>query len=65
MQETYYLYSIKMGGWATRTGTYSSDVKDAQELGRSEAIEKAKRHLDQGRLSLIPVQTNAISAVLA
>ena len=55
MEQSYYLYSIKMNGWATSTGTYSSDLKDAQLLSRREALSKARKHFDQGRLTLIPV----------
>jgi hypothetical protein len=63
MNDSHYLYSIKMQGWATTTGTYSSDIKDAQLLERSEAIDKARKHCDQGRLTLVPVSAATILEV--
>ena len=56
----YYLYSIKMGGWISRTATYTSDIADAGTFSHDEAMRRAKRTKSESAFGVIPVPIEII-----
>lgn len=62
----YAIWNAQNGGWMTRTGTYTSEWKDAKRVSITDAIALCRRayitHADEFRL--IPVAVNAIEAVM-
>lgn len=52
----YLLYSVRSQGWLTTNATYSSDVKDAKEFSREDALEMVKRQRERGVHRMIPVR---------
>ena len=63
MSPTYYLYSGRMQGWFTNSGTYSSDFAEARKYSRVEAIAMCKRHKSQGGYQLLPISADDMEAV--
>lgn len=51
----YYLYSVKIGGWVSRTATYTSDIKEAGTFTEEEAMRRAKLTKTLHSLGVIPV----------
>lgn len=52
----YLLYSPRSGGWLTKSSTYSTDIKDAREFNRDEAIAMRRKHATDGGYNLLPVR---------
>jgi len=52
----YLLWSGKLQGWFTSTGTYSTDQEEARQFTRDEALAMATRHKVQGGYTLLPVR---------
>jgi hypothetical protein len=57
--DTYYLASLKLSAWMSKTGQYTSDITQARELTYPEAIAVAKRH-KQASAILVPVAASAM-----
>ena len=53
----YVLWSTVAGGWFTKSSTYSTELSEAQQYARVEAMALAKRHIFSGThaFGLIPV----------
>lgn len=47
MQEEFLLYSIRLQGWATASGVYSSDYKQAKRFTAFEASVLINKHFDE------------------
>lgn len=56
MNETYILYSPRGLGWFTHSSTYSSDIKDARQFSRAEALDMRKRHTTDAGHNMLPVR---------
>jgi hypothetical protein len=56
MDEIYYLYSPRGLGWFTRSSTYSSDLSQAKEFTRDEALAMRKRHTTDAGHNMLPVR---------
>lgn len=54
MEDTYYIASLKLGAWMSRSGTYTTDIKDAREFDRMEALIFVKKQKNGGN-TVIPV----------
>jgi hypothetical protein len=52
----YLLYSPRGLGWFTRSSTYSTDVKEARQFNRDEALAMVRKHKDQGAHNMLPVR---------
>jgi len=63
VEQTYQLYSGRMQGWLTRTGTYSSDPAEALQLGRTAAIERCRKHKTDGGYQLLPISLNDLGDI--
>lgn len=59
----YLLWSGKMQGWFTTSGTYGSDLDNAARLPRDEALAIAKRHKTQAGHGMMPVRLEDLEAV--
>lgn len=56
MDEIYFLYSPRGQGWFTNSSTYSSDIKDAREFSRREALEMRRKHTTDAGHNMLPVR---------
>lgn len=56
MDTTAYLFSIRLQGWMSRHGNYTSDLGEARQFTLGEAITMSKRHKDGRGISLVPVR---------
>jgi hypothetical protein len=52
---TYYLASLRLSGWMSKTGQYTSDITQAREFNHMEALTMAKRQKDGGN-NVVPVE---------
>lgn len=68
MEQTYYIFSLKLNAWLGRS-VYTSDIESAREFPRDEALRRCREALlnDSGKLSpvLIMVATSDIHSVTA
>ena len=55
-QPLYILYSPRGLGWFTKSFTYSTDLKEAKQMPREDALAMVKKHQDQGSHNMIPVR---------
>lgn len=53
----YILWSGRMGGWLTASGTYASQMKEAKTFGREAMLIMCRRHMNNGfaEFGLIPI----------
>lgn len=63
MDDIYYLASLKLSGWLTKTGQYSSDIKSAQEYTREAALATASRHRSNHHI-LVPVRKRDMEEIV-
>jgi hypothetical protein len=63
MPPSYYLYSTRNQGWFTGSGTYSTDITQAQTCARTDAIALARKHKTQGGYQLLPVAVADMEAI--
>lgn len=59
----YYVYSIKMQGWWGVGSNYTSDLKQAKQLTRDDALAMCKLHKSTDGFSLIPVAILDVEAI--
>lgn len=55
-----------MAGWATNAGTYSSELTDAKEFPRHQAIARCILHIRRAEnaIGLIPVSTADVNEIM-
>lgn len=51
----YYLYSVKYGGWMSRSANYTSDLTEAEKFNEPDALRRAKLSKTEYSLGVIPV----------
>lgn len=51
----YVLWSVRSAGWYT-LGHYSSDLSQAQQMPRDEALAMVARHRQDGQHQMLPVR---------
>lgn len=56
MEEIYYLYSPRGLGWFTSASTYSSELSQAKEFSRSEALAMRRKHTTDAGHNMLPVR---------
>ena len=52
----YLLYSTRGSGWFTKSSTYSTDIKEAKEFNRAEALDMRRKHKTDAGHNMIPVR---------
>lgn len=62
MNEIYYIASLKLSAWLSRTGTYTTDVKEAREFDRMEALIFIKKQKNGGNV-VIPVRKQDLEEI--
>lgn len=62
MSEVYYLASLKLQGWLSRTSQFTSALADAKAFDRDEALAVARRFKANSHV-LIPVRQQDIAAI--
>lgn len=62
MDQLVYLFGAKQAGWATTTGQYSTDIKQAATFGLQEALQRCRQHKAASNI-LIPVSVNWMNAI--
>lgn len=62
MNEVYYLASLKLQGWFSRTSQFTSVLADAKPFERDEALEMCRRYKSNSHI-LIPVRANDMGAI--
>lgn len=60
--DDYYLASLKLSGWLSRTSQYTTDVKEARKFTLDDALALARKHKEAGRL-LVPVLVAHVEAL--
>lgn len=60
MSPDFILWSATMGGWFTKSATYSSEYRDAQRFTFKDALSLIHAHRRDGRLGLIPVRVEDV-----
>jgi len=55
--ERYLLWSTRYQGWASSTGGYTTEQKDAHKYTYDEAIARCKKNYDRKIYGVIPVPT--------
>lgn len=67
MTEKFYLWSNRLGGWATSQGNYSSDVRLAQTFTRAEAVARARLQYQSRteEFGVLPVPTTLVEEISA
>jgi hypothetical protein len=60
----YYLYSIKMGGWASLMSNYTSDLTQAKKFSEDEMLLRVKAQRTKTGLGLIPVSVTFVENLL-
>lgn len=63
MEPAYYLYSGRNQGWLAHAGNYTSDLAEALILGRTEALNRCRKHKSDGGYQLIPVNADDMKAL--
>lgn len=58
----YYLASLKLSGWLSRTSQYTTDIKEAKQFTRDEALAMASRHKSASNV-LVPVRVEDMEAI--
>ena len=56
----FYLWSVRSGGWFSRSGTYTTDVKEAASFTHDEAVIVMVKHKDQGSHKMLPVPADML-----
>lgn len=62
MDDTYYLASLKLQGWFSRTSQFTSVFADAKPFDRDEALEMCRRYKGVAHV-LIPVRAQDMEAI--
>lgn len=60
--DTYYIASLKLSGWMSKTGQYTTVLADAREFTHGEAIAMAKRQKAGGNI-VVPVAKSDMEAL--
>ena len=58
----YYLLGVKQSAWVTRTGQYSTDIKEAQQFDRDSALVRCRTHRGAANI-LVPVLIADMEAI--
>lgn len=62
MNDTYYLASLKLQGWFSRTSQFTSVLADAKPFDREAALEQCRRFKLNAHI-LIPVRAQDMEAI--
>lgn len=54
--DIYYLFSPRGQGWFTKSSTYNTDIKQAREFTREEALALRRKHTTDAGHNMIPVR---------
>ncbi len=65
MSPTYIIWSIRLGGWISRSGGGSSDWKDAREFTHDEAIVYCKKQKSEAAVVSFPVNLDDVRSILS
>lgn len=60
--DAYYLAGLRQSAWLTKTGQYSTDIREAARFTREEAIARAKRHKESSNI-LLPVHSSIMEEI--
>lgn len=63
MEQTYALWSAKLQGWMSRTGTYDSRLSEAQRYSRTDAIIFARKQKGDETFGLLPIALDDLEAI--
>lgn len=65
MEQMYYLWSAAMQGWALHGGGYGSELKDAKQFPKSDALARCILHYrrQDESLGLIPVNAGDVEYI--
>lgn len=65
MSELFHLFSIRLGGWQTNGGVYTSDTNQAKLCTREEALKLCRKQRGGiTELGLVPVPVQMIKEIL-
>ena len=62
MDETYYLASLKLQGWLSKTSQFTTMLTEAKAFDRDEALATCRRYKAASHL-LVPVRASDMSAI--
>lgn len=62
MDDIYYLASLKLQGWFSRTSQFTSVLADAKPFDREEALEQCRRFKANSHI-LLPVRAEDMRAI--
>lgn len=62
MDDVYYLASLKLQGWFSRSSQFTSDIKEAKVFDRDEALAQCKRFKANAHI-LVPVRQRDMEAI--
>lgn len=62
MTDIYYLASLKLQGWFSKTSQFTSDISQAKPLSREHALEQCRRYKSAAHI-LIPVRAEDMGAI--
>lgn len=57
----YVLWSAKLGGWMSRSATYTSELDDAKRFTKDEAFELCRTQHNKNNFGLLPVHTQDLA----
>lgn len=62
----YLLWSTKLSGWFTKSGTYSSDREQAREFSHAEMLRFCRAQLNNGlsEFGMLPVSIDVLEEVI-
>lgn len=65
MEQTYYLWSAAMQGWALYGGGYGTELKDAKQFSKHEAFARCILHFRKSEdlFGLLPVAVGALAEI--
>lgn len=63
MGQLYYLFSVRFNGWHSRTGSITSEIKDAKTFTRDEALDLCKSLSPDGKPIHVPVEVNIMNEI--
>lgn len=59
----YAIWSVKAGGWLTKSGNYSSEYANAKRVSRGEAIAACAVHVSEKNFGWLPVYCNDLDQI--
>lgn len=65
MEEQFYLWSAKLGGWYSDSGTYHSDRRKATLVSRKKMLDMCRVHMNNGfnEFGLLPVSEEILTTI--